>query len=142
MSLVDDPRLLAYRCLTASGEALLAEASRGLAEHGLTITQFRALNLLRVRGPLSQKDVAKYVWRSVSNAGFLTTGLERARLISRNSDPNDGRVVIVSLTDRGRELLERIVPEHVAEIRRAMSGLAEAECEELLRLLEKVSPEE
>ena len=142
MSSSIDVRILAYRHLNAAGGILQATASRGLAKDRLTITQFRALNLLRVRGPLPQKEVAKYIWRSVSNVGVLAIRLKRAGLIEVQGDENDGRVVMMSLTERGRELLARVVPEHITEIRQAMSNLTEAECETLLRLIDKLSPEE
>jgi DNA-binding MarR family transcriptional regulator len=138
----DDIRHLAYDELLSSGGTLMVKASTGLAQDGLTITPFRVLNMLRVRGPQPQKEVAKYIWRSVSTAGVLAASLERKGLVERQGDVSDGRLVILSLTPRGVELMERAVPKHVAQIRGVMSRLTEAECELLIRLMAKLAPEE
>lgn len=141
MSADKDIRNLAYDQLLAAGGMLQERAGTGLAADGLTITPFRVLNLLRVRGPQPQKDVARYIWRSVSTAGVLASSLERKGLVTRQGDTSDGRLVILSLTPRAEELLERVVPNHVAQIERVMSSLSASECETLIRLMDKLAPD-
>ena len=141
MSSDKDIRIDSYHRLLEAGETLPQKASSRLAEDGLTITPFRVLNLLRVRGPLPQKEVAKYIWRSVSTVGILASSLERKGLIARQGDNSDGRLVILSLTAKGRELIELAVPKHVAQIEGVMSNLSGSECERLLQLLDKLAPE-
>ena len=141
MSSDKDIAIRTYHWLLEASGTLPQRASSGLAEDGLTITPFRVLNLLRVRGPLPQKDVAKYIWRSVSTVGLLAASLERKGLIARQGDTSDGRLVILSLTPKGLELLERAVPKHVAQIEGAMSNLSRSECERLVELLDKLAPE-
>jgi MarR family 2-MHQ and catechol resistance regulon transcriptional repressor len=136
-----EPSVQAYVRLVRSAEALHAEVSRGLAVDGLTASQFSAMKVLRIHGKLAQRDIAKYILKSGGNITVLVDNLEREGLVSRERDTTDRRVVYVSLTQAGEETFDRLYPGHLARIRESMSGLTDAECEQLTSLLQKVSPE-
>jgi DNA-binding MarR family transcriptional regulator len=61
--------------------------------------------------------------------------LERAGLVARHPDPDDGRGVIVSLTPLGRRLVEAAVRTHAENERRLLGGLTPGEQERLSTLL-------
>lgn len=85
--------------------------------------------------------------RQLSAALMLTTGgmtgrldrLEKAGLVSRHPDPYDRRGLRVTLSERGRELVDGAVVAGLAEQRQALdSALDEQEAEELAGLLRKL----
>jgi DNA-binding MarR family transcriptional regulator len=59
-------------------------------------------------------------------------------LIDRRPDPESKRTTLITLTDRGRELFERIVPPHLANERRLLAALGDDEQETLAALLRKL----
>ena len=61
--------------------------------------------------------------------------LEKAGLIERRKHPSDRRGVLVALTDAGFALIDGILVEHVANMRRPLVGLDEAEQTQLFDLL-------
>ncbi|PWD49454.1 MarR family transcriptional regulator [Serinibacter arcticus] len=65
--------------------------------------------------------------------------LERRELVSRCPTPDDGRGVLVRLTDAGRAVQRDVARRHVRSITEAMSaGLDDAEVRTLAALLRKV----
>jgi DNA-binding MarR family transcriptional regulator len=69
--------------------------------------------------------------------GFLD-GLERARLIEREDHPGDRRMLTISLTTRGLDLLNQVMPDHIRRIKAFMANLNETERQQLLALLTKL----
>ncbi|MFC6669968.1 MarR family winged helix-turn-helix transcriptional regulator [Marinobacterium aestuariivivens] len=64
--------------------------------------------------------------------------LEKAGLISRAPNPGDRRGTLVTLTDKGLELTDRVVPLHVENEARVLSPLSRKEQEMLSTLLGKL----
>lgn len=64
--------------------------------------------------------------------------LEEKGLIKRSTDPNDRRGVIVTLTEAGKELIERAAPSHMALENSLITNLDESEQETLVKLLRKM----
>jgi len=67
------------------------------------------------------------------NVTFVIDNLERRERVE-----NDGRKFLIQLTKTGRELIERVFPQHLQEITREFSRLGPAERETLRRLCRKL----
>ena len=94
--------------LIASGFARLYEGLRRLTPRdGLSLTAASVLRRLERSGPQRLCDL--YAPEGVTQPAMtqLVTRLEKDGLATRGSDPADGRVVIVSITDAGRAAVER-----------------------------------
>lgn len=64
--------------------------------------------------------------------------LERAKLVARRDSATDLRIKQVALTPRGRQLVERVMEVHAAQIDAVMGALTPAEQSELQGLLRRV----
>ena len=84
---------------------------RGSAVHlaplGLTMAQARVLRSL-VDGRLRMADIAARLDVVPRTVTPMVDGLEGSGLLSRSTDPEDRRSVLVELTSQGRQLLERL----------------------------------
>jgi DNA-binding MarR family transcriptional regulator len=65
-----------------------------------------ALARLNRGGPAASAELARLEQITPQAMGTTLAGLERRGLIERSADPHDGRRIIVSLTDAGREALQ------------------------------------
>ncbi|RYG49066.1 MarR family transcriptional regulator [bacterium] len=135
-----EPSVRSYVRLVRSAEALHNEISRGLLVEGLTASQFSTMKVLRIHGALAQRDIAKHILKSGGNITIVVDNLERQGLVVRERDTQDRRIVYVKLTPAGEAMFDEVYPGHLDRIREAMSPLTEDECGELMRLLEKLSP--
>ena len=111
-------------------------------EHGLEPGWHDVLATLRRTGPpyqLRPSDFTGSLMLTSSGTTKRLDRLERAGLIERAPDPDDRRGVIVTLTDAGHELIDRVTEAHLANERRILAGLSEAERERLAALLRKLA---
>ena len=131
----------AYVRLIRAAETLHQSISRGLMVDGLTASQFSTLKVLKIHGALAQRDIAKYILKSGGNITIVVDNLAREGLVVRDRDTEDRRIVYVRLTPAGEELFDRVYPGHLDRIREMMGPLTDAECVQLMDLLEKLSPQ-
>ncbi|HYZ79922.1 MAG TPA: PDZ domain-containing protein [Solirubrobacteraceae bacterium] len=101
------------------------ELEEALAEHRLTRPSFLVLDVLeRAEGhTLNQRDLVGALRRTSGTLSVRLGRLERARMITREPDPDNRRSVTVTLTDRGRELAQRARPAYVERAQRLAAGL-------------------
>jgi len=104
------------------------------------------LNLLKSKnGPVSMTDLAEASFISKPNLTTMVDRLCAHGLVERSANPNDRRIVNVSLTQKGTELLDRHREDLVAFIESRLSLLEESDLEklqlalnELIGILEKI----
>jgi DNA-binding MarR family transcriptional regulator len=118
-----------------------AELDRVFAEHGLTAPSFGVLvTLARVDdgGGVTQRRLMDELGLTSGTISVRMDRLVAEGLVTRGPDPSSARNTLISLTDRGRELFERVVPAHLANERRLLSALSEDELQTLAGLLRKL----
>jgi MarR family 2-MHQ and catechol resistance regulon transcriptional repressor len=107
-------------------------------DFGLTESQFGILEALYHLGPLNQGELCRKILRSGSNVTTVVDNLERDGLVRRVRDETDRRVQVVHVTEQGRTLLERSLPQHIGRVVALMSALDPDEQRELGRLCRKL----
>ncbi|VVD70684.1 regulatory protein MarR [Pandoraea horticolens] len=81
--------------------------SEALAPLGLTLAQFTALSVLDARGKLSNAQLAQRSFITPQSANEVVSIMASRQWITREPDPNHGRIVLLQLTDEGRRVLAR-----------------------------------
>lgn len=84
---------------------------RYLKRYDLPLSQFYILRLLWSDGGNIQYDIAKRAFMSQSVASQVVKKMEDRGLLRRKRDPNDSRILRVSLTATGEKLRTQIVSE-------------------------------
>jgi DNA-binding MarR family transcriptional regulator len=111
------------------------------ARFGLQSGEFDVIAALRRAGaPYELTPKALYEALMLSS-GAMTSRLdrlERAGLIERHASARDRRSVDVRLTQKGLDLIDEILPHHVANEQEALASLSPREQEQLDRLLAKL----
>lgn len=90
-------------------DAFAAAGDGIVAEDGLTASRWLTLGAV-AHGPLSVAAIARRRGMKRQSAAEAVAQLEAAGLVARSPDPADARAPLVSLTDRGREVLDAIRP--------------------------------
>jgi DNA-binding MarR family transcriptional regulator len=112
-----------------------------LAEFGLTRNSWDVLASLRRAGPphrLSPTELYRSLMRSSGAMTHRLAELERAGLVERAPDPEDGRGMLVELTRKGLTLVDRVAPAHIDNERALLAGLSDDEQAALAALLSKL----
>jgi len=108
----------------------------------LTLSQFGVLEALYHLGPMSQNEIGAKILKSSGNMTMVIDNLEKGGLAIRTRNMEDRRVITVSLTPAGRQLIEQVLPKHVQAITEEMSVLNEKEQEKLAELCRKLGSKE
>jgi len=90
-------------------------------------------------GELELRDLRTRLRTSKANATEVVTTLETRGLVQRFRLPHDRRAASVRLTTQGREVIDRVFPEHTQRVSDAFSVLDEAEKRQLAELCRKLS---
>lgn len=111
------------------------------AKFGLQKGEFDVLASLRRAGAPYELTPTNLYEAMLLTSSAMTSRLdrlERAGLVERRPDPADRRGVRVRLTAKGLDLINEILPQHVANEQDALARLDVAERKELDRLLGKL----
>lgn len=95
-------------------------AARSLAQVDDTISlaQYRVLVVVASRGPQRLGDLAEHLGISAPSATRLCDRLVTSQLMTRRHSPTDRREVRLSLTPKGRELVDHVTSARLNEIER------------------------
>ena len=86
---------------------LRRKMTEALAPLGLTLAQFTALSVLDARGQASNAQLAERSFITPQSANEVMSVMASRNWITREPDPNHGRIVVLKLTDDGREVLRQ-----------------------------------
>ncbi|MBM9508168.1 MarR family winged helix-turn-helix transcriptional regulator [Actinacidiphila acididurans] len=111
----------------------LAQASG--SDLDLTYAQLSALARTQEHGPLRIGELAAYEQVAAPSLTRTVTPLAAAGLIRKQPDPSDGRSSLVSVTEEGTRLLERIRRQRSELLARRMSRLTPEQSDTLLAAL-------
>ncbi|WP_244976086.1 MarR family winged helix-turn-helix transcriptional regulator [Nocardia huaxiensis] len=110
--------------------------------HGLEFWEFDVLATLLRSGSetgLTAGDLNKAAMRT---SGAITNRIDKLAgkgFVERVPDATDRRSVRVQLTDTGRELVNKLLPLHVANEQRILAGLSGGDRDDLAGLLRKLA---
>src|SRR5688500_18720202 len=111
------------------------------ARHGLDVPSFDVLAALRRAGAPYQLTPTALMRTALVTSGAITQRLDRLAekgLITRERSADDGRAVVVTLTEAGRAALDAALPDHLETERRLLEGLPVGDREQLATLLRQL----
>lgn len=115
---------------------------RGLGENfarsGLEQWEFDVLATLRRSGPPYQLTAGALSRSSMVTSGAITNRVDRLAdrgLLTREIDPDNRRSVVITLTESGWELVERVLVDHLAYEEQLLASLSPRQRQQLEGLL-------
>ena len=134
------PAVEALLTLQRTADDLFGEVAAFLKTHGITITQYNALRIVRGAGAegISTHEVGARLVKRDPDVPRLLERLAAAGFVERHRCAEDRRVTRCRITPPGVALVERLGP-LVDELHaRQMGMLSEAEQAQLVQLLDRV----
>ena len=123
------------------GVLLVKQQTRVFTRYGLDFASFDVLATLRRNGPpheLTPSQLARCMLVTPGAVAQRMNRLEAAGLITRTHSTADRRIITVALTDRGKSLVDDVLPDHMSNEERMLSDLSEADRETLAGLLRRL----
>lgn len=116
---------------------LRRENNKLILKHNLTLGQFAVMEALYSKGRLSTGEVMEKILSTSGNVPVIVKNLEKDGFITRKQDESDKRRFILDLTDKGKNLMDEIVPENLKFMDELISLWDDEDKEELIILMNK-----
>ncbi|OKK07821.1 MarR family transcriptional regulator [Streptomyces sp. CB03234] len=139
---LDTVPMAVYGRIYRLSSTMAARMDKAYAPFGISRGEFDVLATLRRSGEpytLSPRELSATLMLTTGGMTGRLDKLERAGLLSRSPDPHDRRGLRVTLSARGRELVDEAVTAGLAVQREALESALDAqEAEQLAGLLRKL----
>ena len=109
-----------------------------VAQYGLNLSEFGALEVLYHKGPLPVQSICEKVLIANSSMSYVIENLIKKELIEKTKNENDRRIHIVHLTEKGKQLFDEVYPKHLSHMRSVIDVLDTSEEYEMQNLLKKL----
>ena len=123
--------------LRQANQRHVAIFTRGMGDR-LTTTQWAALSKLREIQPSSQNQLGRETAMDVATIKGVIDRLVARNLVRTAPDPNDGRRLILSLTEEGQATIDRNLDNAVSVTEETLAPLTSGERMMLVELLRKI----
>lgn len=122
---------------------LKSHFSTAMKETGLTIEQFNVMRILKGKHPeqMCVRDIASRMLEKNSNVPRIADRLVAKKLVKRATSKEDKRETVMSLTEKGSQLLES-ANKLMEEVNVKITGINNEEAKALNDLLEKMRKED
>lgn len=109
-----------------------------ITSFGITMNQFEVLEVLYHRGDLNVGTITKLIMSTPGNITVVIRNLKRDGYVTSLPDSSDKRASILSITDKGKELIEKVFPIHAKNFEGYFEALNDEETNTLFTLLRKL----
>src|SRR3954453_7062647 len=106
-----------------------------MIKNKMSITEFSVLEVLYLKGKQTIQQIGHSILISSGSMTYIIDKLEEKGLLNRNTCPDDRRAIHVTLTDRGIDLMNEIMPKHEELIDYMFGSLNHDEAETIVKLL-------
>lgn len=138
---IDTSAMAVIGRLSRLGQRIAERHDAVFQRHGLEAWEFDVLATLRRSGKPYELTPGRLMEAMMITSGAMTNRIDRLEgrgLVTRSKSPDDGRKVLVALTEDGVATLDAALPDHVANQLSMLSGLDGDELERLVDLLRKL----
>lgn len=124
--------------IARSHHALRLLAERSIANTGLCLTDFAALEALLHKGPLTISEIQDKVMLASGSMTAAIDRLEKMRLVVRKSTAKDRRARVVQLTPEGKRVATASFEKHAKDLEQVASILTGKDKTQLYESLKKL----
>ena len=118
---------------------LQGSIQRLLVRFDITLPQFSVLEALYHLGNLKICEIVEKTLSTNGNMTVVIRNLEKKSFVLREQSQKDKRVSLISLTEKGRDLIEIVFLEHLEILSKHLRHLSDDEKDELSRLIKKMN---
>ncbi|MFC4409401.1 MarR family winged helix-turn-helix transcriptional regulator [Chungangia koreensis] len=134
----ENESLRLFVVLSRATKVLHEQANSFFQENGLNPTEFAVLELLYHKGNQPLQKIGNKILLASGSITYVIDKLEKRGLIRRVSCPTDRRVTFAEISEDGKELMDKLFPEHEQNIHSLMDVLSNEEKKQASEILKKL----
>lgn len=109
-----------------------------LSDFEITTPQFLTLVVLKDKPGITMGELCERLYLACSTATDLIDRMEKNGYLERNRDPDDRRVIRLSITEKGQNIIDQVINARRRYVESILSQLTQEEIDQLERSLEKL----
>jgi DNA-binding MarR family transcriptional regulator len=125
--------------LRVAQQKAFSNVSSRISKYGITPIQFATLLILEEKAPRSQNHLGREIAMEPGNFHLVVKNLYNQDLIAKRKDAEDARRILLSLTPKGKRLVNKLDVLQKEGSAETLSRLSNTEAETLLDLLAKIA---
>ena len=127
-----------FLLLMQTSKAIQERIRDEMSKNKLSISEFSVLEVLFHQGKQTIQQIGSRILNSSGSMTYVIDKLEQKGIIKRNDCREDRRVIHITLTAEGLELMENIMPKYQEIVDSFFEDLTDVESELLVNSLKKV----
>ncbi|MEC1523762.1 MarR family transcriptional regulator [Neobacillus niacini] len=127
-----------FLLLMQTSKAIQERIRDEMSQNKLSITEFSVLEVLFYQGKQTIQQIGNRILISSGSMTYVIDKLEQKGIIKRNDCREDRRVIHITLTAEGKEMMENIMPKYQEMVDSFFGDLTDHEHEEMVNLLNKI----
>lgn len=127
-----------FLLLMQTSKAIQDRIRDEMTKNNLSVTEFSALEVLFYKEKQTIQQIGSSILISSGSMTYVIDKLEKRGLIKRNDCREDRRVIHITLTSEGKNLMKQIMPKHQLLVDDIFDPLNKDETVTITKLLEKV----
>ncbi|WHY01377.1 MarR family transcriptional regulator [Neobacillus sp. DY30] len=127
-----------FLLLMQTSKAIQERIRDEMSKHNLSITEFSVLEVLFYQGKQTIQQIGSRILISSGSMTYVIDKLEQKGIIKRNDCREDRRVIHITLTAEGMDMMENIMPKYQDLVDSFFGDLTGEESELIINLLKKV----
>ncbi|WP_419954374.1 MarR family winged helix-turn-helix transcriptional regulator [Neobacillus niacini] len=127
-----------FLLLMQTSKAIQERIRDEMSQYKLSITEFSVLEVLFYQGKQTIQQIGNRILISSGSMTYVIDKLEQKGIIKRNDCREDRRVIHITLTAEGKEMMENIMPKYQEMVDSFFGDLTGLEHEEMVNLLNKI----
>jgi MarR family transcriptional regulator, 2-MHQ and catechol-resistance regulon repressor len=138
---IDDEQAVSLKLLVVLSKAyktIMDRAVKDMKHYGLSPSEFMILEVLYNKGNIPLQQIGEKILVTSGSVTYNIDKLEKKKYLKRIPSAEDRRVIYAEITSAGRELFDRIFPEHRTVVQSIMSSLSLDQKKDAIDLLKKL----
>jgi MarR family 2-MHQ and catechol resistance regulon transcriptional repressor len=127
-----------FLLLMQTSKAIQERVRTNITSYSLSMTEFSVLEVLYYKDMQTIHEIGKRILITSGSMTYVIDKLEEKGFTKRVACPKDRRAIHIALTDKGNEILGKVMPEHQKWVDSFFEELNPVEMENLNNLLEKI----
>ncbi|PAE37857.1 MarR family winged helix-turn-helix transcriptional regulator [Bacillus sp. 7884-1] len=128
-----------FLLLMQTSKAIQERIRDEMSKNKLSITEFSVLEVLFYQGKQTIQQIGNRILITSGSMTYVIDKLEQKGVIKRNDCREDRRVIHITLTAEGMEMMENIMPKYQEMVDSFFGDLTDDESQLLVNSLKKVS---
>lgn len=124
--------------ISRANQAIQKQSAVTFKGGGLTTAQFAVLEALYHKGTLTIQEIINSILSTGGNMTVVINNLEKEKLVERHINPEDKRSNLIEITEKGKNIIEEIFPNHLQSLKEEFQVLTKEEKQTLITILKKL----